>query len=288
MSPEQASGYVVDGRTDLFSLGAVLYELLSGRRAFEGHGVAEVVYQVVNEEPPPLSLVRPGLPRALDAVLARVLAKDPVERYPDGRAFADALQAIVREEELITTSRSAVATQTFRLPTPTTLLGRSPGRRLLQAAGAVVVVGLAALTLSSGSSRGTTPALASDTGSAAAPSAVSVVPAAAIAPLETPALLALSIEHSQKQGRLKFWIDEKIALDRPLVSTQTKKLLFLKRNSGRVATVMSVPPGQRSLRIEIRGDAGTRTRNLRADFKTGEARTLQVKVGNAIETAWVQ
>lgn len=285
MSPEQASGYVVDGRTDLFSLGAVLYELLAGRRAFEGQGIAEVVYQVVNADPEPLSIVRPGLPRALDAVVARALAKDPGDRYPDGRTFAEALLGVIRAEDQVTTARSAISTMTFRLPKAEAgFLARH--RRVLQAAGAVAVVGLTAMPLGSGA-RSLPPAAAASGPATLAPPA-SLVPAAAITSFDAPALLALSVEHSQKQGRIKVWIDDEMSVDRALTSTQTKKLLFLKRNNGRLATVMSVAPGQRNLRIEVKGDGAARTRTFKTDFKSGESRTLRVKVGNAIETEWLQ
>ncbi len=283
MSPEQASGYVVDGRTDLFSLGSVLYELLSGRRAFEGEGIAEVVYRVVNDDPPTLSTVRPGLPRALDHVLARALAKDPADRYADGRELADALNAILRAEDLVTTARSGIDTLTFRLTRPQNAFGALSTHRLLQAAGAVAIVGLSALPLSSAG--GSLPL------TGAAPVAVSSPLGVALAspptPAILPALLALSVEHSEKRGRLKVWIDDEVSVDRALTSTQSKKLLFLKRNTGRIATVLSVAPGTRKVRIEVRGDGATRTRSVTDEFKSGESRTLQVKVGSAIQTEWV-
>lgn len=284
MSPEQASGYVVDGRTDLFSLGAVLYELLAGRRAFEGDGIAEVVYRVVNDDPPPLSTVRPGLPRGLDVILTRALAKDPAERYADGRELSEALNAILRAEDLVTTARSGVDTLTFRLTRSRKALAKVSSHRLLQAAGAVAIVGLSAFPLSPAGGALAT-AVASPV-AVASPIEPSLAPPPA--PVLVPALLALSVEHSVKRGRLKVWIDDEVSLDRPLASTQTKKLLFLKRYSGRIATVLTVAPGPRKVRIEVRGDGPTRSRSLTDDFRSGESRTLQVKVDDSIETEWVQ
>jgi eukaryotic-like serine/threonine-protein kinase len=95
MSPEQATASVVDGRSDLFSLGSVLYELLTGRRAFPGDGVAQVMARVVREDPPQPTGIVPVLPTGVDFVVARALAKDPAERYPDGRTFAEDLEDIL-------------------------------------------------------------------------------------------------------------------------------------------------------------------------------------------------
>lgn len=81
MSPEQVAGQPVDGRSDLFSLGAVLYECLAGRRAFVGASVLSVVAAVLHEDPPRVSTLRPGTPTDVDALCARMLAKDPGERF---------------------------------------------------------------------------------------------------------------------------------------------------------------------------------------------------------------
>ena len=121
----------------------------------------------------------------------------------------------------------------------------------------------------------------------AAAATVRQVPVASASPIDAMGLLALSIEHSQKQGRVRVWVEDELAVDRALVATQTKQLLFLKRNTGRVATVISVAPGERSLRIEVRGESGTRSKNLHSVFKPGEPRTLRIKVGGSIETEWV-
>jgi len=102
LSPEQARGEVVDARSDLYSAGCLLYELVTGRPPFVGDDPVSVAYQHVHEEPPRASTRRPGLPAALDAVLATALAKDREDRFQDAREFSAALRSAARRCEAVT------------------------------------------------------------------------------------------------------------------------------------------------------------------------------------------
>lgn len=94
MAPEQIEGGEADARSDLFALGAVLYEMATGRRAFAGKSAASVMAAVLREDPEPLSSVRPVAPPALDHVVERCLAKDPEQRWQSARDVAVELRWI--------------------------------------------------------------------------------------------------------------------------------------------------------------------------------------------------
>lgn len=91
MAPEYVKGYEFDGRADLFSLGVVLYELLTGENPFMGVGPQDIWDKIVNFDPAPPSSMVPSIPRTMDKVVERALCKDPDDRYADGESFAAVL-----------------------------------------------------------------------------------------------------------------------------------------------------------------------------------------------------
>jgi serine/threonine protein kinase len=93
MSPEQAMGREVNGRSDIFSLGVVLYEMLTGQYAFDGDSLPTIVYRVVNETPVSATSLRTQLPAELVSLLTRMLSKNP-EARPDARTLVNALHAL--------------------------------------------------------------------------------------------------------------------------------------------------------------------------------------------------
>ncbi|MDE2372006.1 MAG: protein kinase [Burkholderiales bacterium] len=97
MSPEQTRGEKLDGRSDLFSAGIVLYQMLAGARPFQGDSMVAVATRIANEEPVPLASRRPGLPASLRRVVDRCLAKSPAQRYQSGGELADALSKVLAE-----------------------------------------------------------------------------------------------------------------------------------------------------------------------------------------------
>jgi serine/threonine protein kinase len=115
MSPEQAEGKEVDARSDVFSFGAVLYEMVTGRRAFQGDSQASTLAAVLRGEPRPATQVVEGLPAELDRVITRSLKKDPERRFQGMADLKVALQELKEESDSGSLAAPAHARRTARL-----------------------------------------------------------------------------------------------------------------------------------------------------------------------------
>ncbi|HKI73201.1 MAG TPA: serine/threonine-protein kinase, partial [Pseudomonadales bacterium] len=93
MSPEQLAGKKVDGRSDLFSLGVTLYQMLAGQLPFQADSMATLMFKIANEPHAALTTLRPELPAAIDAIINKALQKDPEQRYQSGAEFARDVRA---------------------------------------------------------------------------------------------------------------------------------------------------------------------------------------------------
>ena len=115
MSPEQASGKIVDFRSDQFSFGSILYEMLSGKRAFARDTNVQSMSAIIQDEPEPLQTLNPQTPAPLRWIIDRCLSKDPVERYASTRDLARELQNIRDHFSDLTSSTDVVSQQTIAL-----------------------------------------------------------------------------------------------------------------------------------------------------------------------------
>lgn len=100
MSPEQIQSHEIDARTDIFSLGVVLYQMLTGKLPFNGENLNSVWYQIVNEDPPKPSSINPEIPDMLDRIVGKCLAKNPEDRYPNANELAADLHSCRRMSSL--------------------------------------------------------------------------------------------------------------------------------------------------------------------------------------------
>ncbi|HMF10641.1 MAG TPA: serine/threonine-protein kinase, partial [Thermoanaerobaculia bacterium] len=95
MSPEQAGGLQADSRSDIFALGAVLYEMLAGKRPFRGATTIEVMSSILKEQPPPIAEINPSVSPALEMIVSRCLEKNPHDRFQSARDLSFALEAVL-------------------------------------------------------------------------------------------------------------------------------------------------------------------------------------------------
>jgi eukaryotic-like serine/threonine-protein kinase len=106
MSPEQTRGDKLDGRSDLFSAGIVLYQAATGERPFKGDNLVAVAQQIATAEPPPINARRPDMPPALRRVIERCLAKQPAQRFASGAELAQALRKVIAEHDAAQAEKS--------------------------------------------------------------------------------------------------------------------------------------------------------------------------------------
>ncbi|MFD0683899.1 Stk1 family PASTA domain-containing Ser/Thr kinase [Actinomadura fibrosa] len=108
LSPEQARGERVDARSDIYSTGCVLYELLTGRPPFTGDSPVAIAYQHVREEPVPPSQVDPEIPQWADAIVLKAMAKDPAHRYQNATEFRQEIQRVLQGQPVASTAASTM------------------------------------------------------------------------------------------------------------------------------------------------------------------------------------
>jgi serine/threonine protein kinase len=291
MSPEQALGESVDGRSDIFSLGSVLYLMVTGAKAFDAPSVPAVLNRVARHDPPPPSRLVPSLPADVDHVIMRALSKRASERYPDGRTMAEDIEDVLagrppryRQTPLPDWAGSSLAAlsvdedPTLNPATSTIQTAASPpwGRR-----GVLALVGLgvaAAVALLKISGREPSPA----------PSTATASPAAVPTPVPSPAQVVLTLDHPFKTGTLTVWVDDQSVLEEPLESEVKKKLLVFRSRRGSESATLDVPAGTHSVRVQVEGDGKvTLNRRLRTTFRPGETRRLDARVdGKQLVLQW--
>jgi serine/threonine-protein kinase len=213
MAPEQIVGNDVSPRTDIFSVGVLLYELLTNVKPFQGDTLHTVMYKVLSETPPPLDKVLPGLPPALNGVVMRALQKDPAERYASALEMANEVTTI---RASLGDSPNGTRTLSLRRSIETALAVEREARRrverstkyALTGAGALVVVAIVGAVIAI-NWQGTGPNVPS--------SSVPQVPAPSVSTAPPPAAAASQSSPAAPQGRAQ---DSIVAPTQPVVREQ--------------------------------------------------------------------
>ena len=374
MAPEQLAGEGVDSRSDLFSLGVILYSMVTGHSPFTGNSATTVCFKVVNREPMPASSFDLELPRSLDSVITRAMAKDPAERFQRGSEFAAALRELRAEHDPSSTTTSPWNLPTYVGSTGTRQALKQPvknvagimqGRRLVRtaiakakirnlifAAAAVTALIILAIpsrravtsqkandtvpppvagnrlrdgvtsadsqpnsqtlefasanpapgsepakpkdggTASSGSgaSRATTAArkidnkkkstllLRSPQKSAQAAATQSASQDASPQPVAAESTIEVAVQHQFKEATLWVWVDENLALTRPLHGGTQKHLVVFKSIQGTEAEPLQVPTGTHTLRIRAQTSDQSIdiSKTISGTFAAGDDKTLHI------------
>jgi protein kinase-like protein len=310
MSPEQATGEPLDARSDVFSLGAVLYLMLTGVRAFDAPSVPGILARVAKKDPPAPSKLAHGLPAVVDDVVARALAKDTGQRYSTARMLAEDIEDVLAERtprhrvswtpppvaDDPVRSRAAAppdalvpppvdaATADRRASAPVAAVPAvAPSRdeslvfRLadrVSVRGVVALVALLAVGLAF--------PLASRRDNDPLPTPLTF-PLPTLPGAPEPGHLELSLEHPLRSGTLRVYVDDEKVLEEPLVGRVTKKVLSFRMHKGSASHVLDVPPGEHVIRVQVDGSGYEGSRRIRGTFKSGETRRLQATVDGFIK-----
>src|SRR4051794_8533843 len=140
-SPEQAQGAQPDPRSDLYSLGIVMYEMVGGKPPFAGDNPVSIAYKQVHENPQPLNQLAPDVPRPFEAIVAKLLAKNPAMRYADGDSLRDDLRRFRNGEPVKALAGVAPAAAAGRATDGATTIARTVAPARPGAAGAAAAVG---------------------------------------------------------------------------------------------------------------------------------------------------
>ncbi|HET6898479.1 MAG TPA: hypothetical protein VFK70_09035, partial [Vicinamibacteria bacterium] len=304
-SPEQATGEPLDERSDVFSLGSVLYLLLTGVRAFDAPSVPGILARVAKKDPSPPSKLTPGLPPVVDDIVARSLAKDPGQRYATARMLAEDIQDVLADrtprhratwtppppadETLRSTLPASDAAPVTRPPEPATADLRAPTApvpaarphddslllRLAERVGWRGIVALIALL-----AVGVAFPLAARRANETLPLPI---PLPSLLSAGDPGHLEIDFEHPLRSGTLRVYVDDEQVLEEALSGKVTKKILNFRMRKGSTNQVLDVAPGEHVIRIEVESSGYDGSRRIRGVFKSGETRRLEATVDGLLK-----
>jgi serine/threonine-protein kinase len=306
MSPEQAAGEPLDARSDVFSLGAVLYLMLTGTRAFDAPSVPGILARVAKKDPPPPSEVAPGIPSLVDDIVARALAKDTGQRYSTAEMLAEDIRDVLadrapRHRGTWTAPAPADATLNSSLageagaptapplaPVPTdaraappaavnatTTLSRESSLALRLAdrvgwRGVMVLVALLAVGLAF--------PLAARRAGGSLP-----LPLPTLVSAVEPGHLEIAFDHTLRSGTLRVYVDEEEVVEEEFSGKVTRKILNFRLRKGSTKQVLDIEPGEHVIRVEVVGSGFDGARRIRGTFKGGETRRLEATVDGLIK-----
>jgi len=298
MAPEQLSGGVPDARSDLFSLGVMLYSMLTGFRPFQGNTAETVCFKVMNVEPVPVTSFQAGLHPELDRIVSRAIAKDPRDRYPSGSEMAEDIRAFVQNaSSLDDTSNLSGRLSRRGVATQDSVGSRISGAFVWQAALIVLLTGGALSWWQlTGIMREAEAVAPPPISIPQAPSvqkpivakvsmhnahprlrAVNSEVQAPAAAMSQKAKIRIEILHHFSAGKASVWIDDNLVFDQELHGDTQRHPVFRALEMNQVAN-LEFAPGKHTLQVRViaPGSDYDQTEKIDADLSVGTPRVLLV------------
>ncbi|MGB6404500.1 MAG: serine/threonine-protein kinase [Candidatus Sulfotelmatobacter sp.] len=319
MSPEQLGGQGVDGRSDLFSLGVVLYTVLTGYRPFQGNSALTVAFKVVNRDPVPATVLDTELPPGLDYIITRAIAKDPSQRYRRGMEMVLDIQDLQQGREPWSKAKQPDSaggalpspSDTGRLSSPGPLAAAAsprasrPQRGVAQnllatmrnpsLIGALLVVGLLVIGLRVAPVASHPKVLPPDAIQTTPPGIADpshlqansdpVVGGSRSASRTPAALLEIEVDHKFVDARLSIWVDDLLTYTHPLEGIEKRHLIMFHQVQGHEFHAVQIPPGKHLLKVRVTsgGDLSGQAATIGGKFASGRETKLRINFDNSGE-----
>jgi serine/threonine protein kinase len=309
MAPEQMSGGEADARSDLFSLGVILYSMITGFRPFQGNSAQTVCFKVLNVEPVPVTSFQHDVPAGLDALISRAMAKDPKDRYQSGAEMARDIQAFREADTSLAdaTAFFARAVQTNLSPAQLTSdnlrAGHDQGFSWQFSAAILALISTASLLAWRESRSWHTPPLPqvrsapalvvqqnkAETVAAPAKPRVRKLSLARKSAVVQPPIVAeppaakmqIEFEHHFAEAKASVWVDGRMVFDQSLHGGDQRRGLFRTVVLNQVST-FQLASGRHLLQVRVVSTAGIydQTEVVEAELSPGSEHVLRVTCDN--------
>ena len=292
MAPEQLRGDGVDARSDLFSLGVILYTMLTGHRPFQGNSATTVCFKVVHHEPVSVTAFDSDFPPELAQTVARAMAKNPAERYQTGLEMALAIRKLRQNMTLSGTQKNLAGADpsNYGIPRPRKRLRLSPAEvtRWLRAPWSVfapvfvliagIVFFFASRTIVTVAPPITTTLTPPVTTNAPAAPAVSPRAGHPLAKTSGTTKLRIEVTHDFAKAEISIWSDSRLVYSQTLQGEKKTHGLVFRRVQGNESDSVWIPAGKHQVRVRVQSatDLYDHSKTVAGTFAANSENTLQI------------